>query len=148
MSRQFDLGFDPRRPIYAGEDMPPIAVTILEEASGTPADVTDALAIFALFDADPDIDPDATEIFQKTVGTGISRSDPASGVLTLQVLGSDTDGLAGDYHYELEVNVGGQKETQLYGAIRLRIPGIDYASTPSLPDFSALDFDPADFAVT
>jgi hypothetical protein len=148
LARRYDLGFDPRRPIYAGEDMSPIRVKVLTAVNGSLLDLTDSLALFALFTAEPDLDPTATEIFQKTIGDGITLTDPEAGILTIQIVGWDTDGLFGDFYYELELNVGGVKHTELYGTIRLREGALDYNSIPSLPDFSAADFDAADFAVT
>jgi hypothetical protein len=124
MAFRLDLGFDPRQAFFSGEDLEPIEVTLLQDSSGALVDVSAALAIFAVFNVDPDSGAATTQIFQKTVGGGITLEDPSPGVITIQIDDDDTDGLDGDYYYELQINVGGVIKKNLFGAIRLRPPGI------------------------
>ena len=124
MSFRLDIGLDPREAIFAGEDMEPIEVTLLEDDSGTLVDISAALAVFAVFDVDPDTGAATTQLFQKTVGSGITLDDPSAGTMTIQVDGDDTAALDGDYYYELQTNVGGVIRKPLFGTIHFRVPGI------------------------
>lgn len=47
-------------------------------------------------------DPDANQVFSKTVGSGLTKTTPLSGILDGTLLPADTSGLAAGMEHELE----------------------------------------------
>lgn len=123
MTVRLDLGLDPRRPMVSGDTFA-IAATLVVDDDGTPQDLTGASATYAVFDLDPDTGASITEQFSKTIGSGITITSAAAGLLTITVLASNTAPLDGDYFHELQVTIGSTTQTPFFGALRLRKDGI------------------------
>ena len=60
-----------------------------------------------------------TQILQKTVGSGIQLTTPASGVLDVTITDTETDGLLPGirYLYDCEVLISGQRQTVQTGEV-------------------------------
>ena len=57
-------------------------------------------------------------IATKTVGSGITISDAANGIVDVTVARADTETIEGDFYHELEiVDGGGTKSTAAYGTM-------------------------------
>ena len=59
-------------------------------------------------------------LFTKTVGSGIALTTPASGIFTVTISDTDTDGLeAGDYVWDAKRTTAGQEYVVAYGKATL-----------------------------
>lgn len=123
MTVRYDLGMDPRRPLVSGDTFA-LAVTLITDDDGTPQDITSASATYAVYDLDPNTGAAVTQQFAKTVGSGITLTDPTAGLMTITALASNTAPLGGDYYHELEVTIGSTVQTVFYGTARFRIDAI------------------------
>lgn len=123
MTIRVDIGMDPRRPIFQGDTFA-LAVTVATDSDGTPQDLTGASATYAVFDLDPDTGVTVAEQFRKTVGSGITLTSPTAGLLTITVLGTNSQNLIGSHYHELEVTVGSTVQTAFFGTIKFRVDGI------------------------
>lgn len=123
MSTRVDIGFSARRPYVSG-DGHSLEVTIVNDEDGTRQPLSGTLATFSVFDKDPDTGAAANLIFTKSVGSGITITDPQNGVLTVFITDSNTAGLHGDYFYELQLNHQGTIHTALLGTLRIRADAI------------------------
>lgn len=124
MTTRVDIGLDPRRPLFQGDSFA-LACTITTDDEGTPQDLTGATVTYAVFDLDPETGaPIVTEQFQKTVGSGIALTNPTAGLMTITVLGSNTQALTRDFYHECEITIGSATHTSFFGTIRFRIDGV------------------------
>lgn len=94
------------------------AVTVTDTA-GAPVDITGCTMRFSAKRSRRDVD--ASAVFSKTVGSGITLSDPQNGVATVALSDSDTSGLApGRSHlltFDWRITLGGQTQTIAYGSL-------------------------------
>lgn len=59
-------------------------------------------------------------IVSKAIGTGIVLTSGISGIMTISIDDTDTDGLrGGEYYHELELVLGGKRTTVMYGVVTL-----------------------------
>lgn len=83
-------------------------------------------------------------LFQKTVGSGITLTTPASGIVDVALSSSDTSGLAGNYYYDLEgIDGSGLRHTVRLARFSVRkdvtTPGVPGVGV-SVPIFINGDF--------
>jgi hypothetical protein len=80
--------------------------------------------------------PDMTmPLITKTVGTGIEITDPLLMQFTVTLAGGDTDGLAGNYYYDIRLVANhGQLTTTTVGLMTV----IDPAAIPNVSAFKAM----------
>lgn len=91
-----------------------IVVTVRDEA-GAIVDLTGSTARFRLARH-----PGAISIFEKAVGSGLSMTDPAAGVLTVTLSADDTVALVGVFHWDVVViDASGNPTTVAYGTLDL-----------------------------
>lgn len=83
-------------------DTATITVTVDDGAGGV-VDLTGATVTFAMSKDKPGSRFNATAKITKTVGDGVTLTDPTNGVMTVALDAADTDDLSGRYHYEIEV---------------------------------------------
>lgn len=87
----------------------------VKDGNGDVVDVTGATGTFKLFKNQA-----GTPEFTKTEADGISLTDPTNGIVTVQTVPTDTECLApGIYWYELQLTVGSNLYTALYGQIEI-----------------------------
>ena len=102
--------------LYLGEDKA-LIYTVYQNDETTVQDIT-GFALSWLLKRDPD---DAGALITKTTGSGINLTTPASGICTVTVLDTDTDGLdAGDYWHELKRTDANSETILSQRRIRLR----------------------------
>lgn len=84
---------------HSGDDLK-IEVTV--EENGSPKDITNSSAEYELYEDYPD---NNQTIFTKdtTAGGGITIVDAVNGRLDVEISGSDTDSLEGEYSHRLRV---------------------------------------------
>lgn len=97
-------------------DTAPFTITITDDATpGVPIDIT---GFSFLLTVDPAQTPDsaANNLFQLGVGTGLVLSDPANGVITVELPIGDADQTPAVYFYDLQqTDTGGFIRTILEG---------------------------------
>lgn len=83
-----------------------IQFTVTDE-TGAVVDITGATVNFTV---KKDVD-DAANVFQLTVGSGITLTDPTNGVMQVAGVPADTDGNDGQHIYELDMTLGGNNDS-------------------------------------
>lgn len=83
---------------HVGDDLK-IKVTV--EENGSPKDITNSSAEYELYEKYPS--GDDTVFTKTTSGGGITIVDAANGRLDVEIDGTDTDGLDGNYNHRLRV---------------------------------------------
>jgi len=96
-----------------------LVVTVKDEA-GALVDISGATMRWHLSKLDSSGSrpgPKGAALVQKSVGSGIVLTTPASGVATVSLLPADTASLAGEFYHELEMVLGGKTSTVLFGKV-------------------------------
>ncbi len=97
----------------------------------TAIDIAGAAFRWGLFKLDPDATtPTArgtvlTPPGEKTVGSGITITTPASGILEVALVPADTADIKGEFYHELEMVLGGETSTVAFGQINIKRDGLE-----------------------
>ena len=104
---------------FIGEDKELVITCYTSQAYTTAQDITGWSLSYMLKRHKRDADADA--LVTKTTGGGIALTTPASGVCTVSIADTDTDGLDEDsYHHELKRTGAGTEAVLMYGGVYLR----------------------------
>jgi hypothetical protein len=97
--------------VFSGNDVT-LRFTVTENDSGEALDLTGAQAlIWALAK-----NANAQAIVTKTLGAGVTITDPANGVVEVVLTDDDLEPLRGTYYHEMRLtNSSGLKSTLVYG---------------------------------
>jgi hypothetical protein len=91
-------------------------VTVTDDATDLPLDISAAAIRWALSAKATDAAP----LVEKSLGSGITVVSGAGGIFRVAVAPADTVDLAGRYHHEAEVTIGGAPSTVSRGVIKIR----------------------------
>jgi hypothetical protein len=91
---------------FAGED---VVISFTVRRSGVAIDITGWAVTFRLLTSA------GLEVAEKTVGSGVTLTDPEAGVLTVTLASADTDQAAGIYSHTLARTDSGGKTVLAYG---------------------------------
>jgi hypothetical protein len=99
--------------MFSGDDKS-LAVTVYAEDGITPVDIT-GFTVTWILSARP---TGSVAIVTKTVGSGITLTDPGNGVFTVTLADTDTDALLGKYYHQARItDQSGNKSTVLFGLV-------------------------------
>ena len=89
------------------------------DSTGAAVDITGWAVTYVLVPVGSDAN--VVPMISKTVGSGITLTTPASGILTVTIADTDTDDtLGGTYYYELRRTDASNEDVLAYGTVELR----------------------------
>ncbi len=100
--------------MWAGNDID-LNFSIVD-STGSPVDLTTATTLEWVLHADVQ---DGNPLIQKSIGSGITITNPGGGQFTITLLPADTATLSGNYYHECELNMGGKDNTLFTGAAKI-----------------------------
>ena len=104
--------------MWSGDDKT-ITVTVYDN-DDVVVDITGATITWEL-----SLNVDSAALISKTVGSGITLSDPTNGVFTITLDPTDTDSLSGRYYHEAEItDSSGDISTALIGHATIKTDAI------------------------
>jgi transcription elongation GreA/GreB family factor len=97
-----------------------LEVTVVDEASAAVDLTTASSIIWALSKKDADsVAPRGSSLVSKDIGSGVTVTDAVNGRVDVAIASADTAALAGDYYHEIQVTMGGDISTVLYGTVTI-----------------------------
>lgn len=100
---------------------------VVKDAAGVVVDITAATLTWALAKQDPEsLDPQpkgsASALVTKTIGSGITVTDPVNGAGEIALNSADTIGFKapGDFYQELQIQLATKPTTIMFGIITLK----------------------------
>ena len=113
------LGKEQDFSMHSGDDRV-LEVSITDSANAA-LNITGATVTWALSRAVADkVEPKGAAIVTKTVGSGITLTNPSGGVLQVAIAETDTDDLAGTYYHEMQLVLSGDTSTVMYGTVTIK----------------------------
>lgn len=101
--------------LYQGDDGVFFEITV-NDSTGSAIDITSATFEWAFVRT-----PQGAPLVTKTLGSGITLSDPTHGKLKVTFAAADTVTRSGDYFHELVMVLGGVTETVAVGTMTVNV---------------------------